>query len=493
VKNQLSKKINKSSLKPTKKSAPNKSVKTKLKAKSKAEIKLTDKSKEKTKVVSKTKVETKSKKLSFKKLEKLNLNPSKLQKGAMVTIGILTFLTFFISNLQIFFWLKSDWLISTVLPAVVTELTNQERNQFAENPLTRSEVLDQAAKLKAEDMAKNSYFAHYSPDGVSPWHWFQEVGYTYAYAGENLAVHFNDSKMVVDAWMNSPTHKANIINDKYTEIGIGTAKGVYDGYETVFVVQLFGTPAIGATKASLPPVALNTNNNPSSGEVGENSNSEILGVSSSGNEKSVKEGKSKGEKSTTFTEEEFLPIEAKVKSEETNTLLSEVEILTQAESKNEAIEHFSTPEAAKGKNEMKAEESTVIKETENFLAQKNVNENEIIESEGLHLGEKDTVYSDTISVASGLQPATEVELNKTSVTKEKDGSGFLSFLVNPRQILGFIYPVLGILTVLALLFSVVLGFKKRNFAEIGYGVALLLVMGGLFFVQFILTGKVLIV
>lgn len=146
-------------------------------------------------------------------------------------------------NFQALLWQSSQWLVSTVLPAVVVELTNEERLAITEAPLSRSQVLDQAATLKAEDMARGQYFAHYSPDGVTPWHWFDEVGYFYAHAGENLAIHFSDSGEVVDAWMNSPTHKANIVNGNYTEIGVGTAKGVYQGFDTVFVVQLFGTPA----------------------------------------------------------------------------------------------------------------------------------------------------------------------------------------------------------------------------------------------------------
>ena len=189
--------------------------------------------------------------------------PHLLQKAAMVMMVILTLLSFTAVNIQALFWQSSDWLVGTVLPAVVVDLTNSEREDAAEAPLQRNALLDEAARLKAEHMAANSYFAHYSPDGVSPWVWFDEVGYTYAHAGENLAIHFNDSNAVVSAWMKSPLHKANIVSDKYTEIGVGTAKGRFDGYDTVFVVQLFGTPAAKpapvavATGAPLPaPVAV---------------------------------------------------------------------------------------------------------------------------------------------------------------------------------------------------------------------------------------------
>ena len=69
------------------------------------------------------------------------------------------------------------------------------------------------------------------------------VGYPFKYAGENLAINFQDSKEVSDAWLASPEHKANILNPKFTEIGIATAQGMYSGKNATFVVQLFGTPA----------------------------------------------------------------------------------------------------------------------------------------------------------------------------------------------------------------------------------------------------------
>ena len=126
--------------------------------------------------------------------------------------------------------------------AVIVDLTNENREESHVGLLERSTVLDEAARQKAEHMAEGSYFAHNSPDGVTPWYWFDKVGYQYAYAGENLAVHFTDSGEVVKAWMDSPGHRANILSEDYREIGIGTAKGEYQGFPTVFVVQMFGTP-----------------------------------------------------------------------------------------------------------------------------------------------------------------------------------------------------------------------------------------------------------
>jgi len=169
--------------------------------------------------------------------------PHILQKSAVVGIAILVLLTFAITNIQSFLWTSSDWLVSAVLPAVIVTETNQARVDDSLVELRRNELLDKAAAEKAEDMAKNSYFAHYSPDGISPWYWFDDVGYSYVHAGENLAVHFTDSEEVVKAWLKSPSHRENILNANYREIGVGTARGKYEGYDTIFVVQLFGTPA----------------------------------------------------------------------------------------------------------------------------------------------------------------------------------------------------------------------------------------------------------
>jgi uncharacterized protein YkwD len=132
---------------------------------------------------------------------------------------------------------------------VLTSLTNEERKAYDAPPLQENELLTKAAELKAADMAAKGYFAHTSPEGHSPWYWLSLVGYKYASAGENLAVNFYDSDDVSDAWMKSPTHKANIIKKEYTEIGIGVARGVYKGENTIFVAQFFGKPILPTTES----------------------------------------------------------------------------------------------------------------------------------------------------------------------------------------------------------------------------------------------------
>lgn len=133
---------------------------------------------------------------------------------------------------------------ASVLAAVLVDMANQDRAENRLDGLKINPVLTKAAQLKADDMAAKSYFAHTSPEGVDPWHWFDEAGYRFSYAGENLAVDFNDSSAVNAAWMNSPTHRANLLDQHYTEIGVAVSQGFYQGRPTTFVVQEFGTPLV---------------------------------------------------------------------------------------------------------------------------------------------------------------------------------------------------------------------------------------------------------
>lgn len=132
--------------------------------------------------------------------------------------------------------------ISTIYASVLVKLTNKDRVLANVGELRVSPVLEKAAQMKADDMAKRGYFSHNTPEGKNPWYWFSEAGYEYMYAGENLAVNFTESEDVQTAWMNSRGHFLNIVNPKFEEIGVATSTGFYKGREAVFVVQMFGTP-----------------------------------------------------------------------------------------------------------------------------------------------------------------------------------------------------------------------------------------------------------
>lgn len=149
-------------------------------------------------------------------------------------------------------------LLSAVITGVLVDLTNVNRLSKNLVPLEINPILASAAQLKADDMASKSYFAHTSPDGKTPWHWFKEKNYDFVYAGENLAVNFVDSEDVVRAWMNSSGHSANILNDHFTEIGIALASGTYNGQTTIYVVQLFGRPAPPGQVAPPAPIVTQT-------------------------------------------------------------------------------------------------------------------------------------------------------------------------------------------------------------------------------------------
>jgi uncharacterized protein YkwD len=145
-----------------------------------------------------------------------------------------------------------------VTKATLERLANQTRTSLGLNPLKPSATLDKAAELKAEDMVKNQYFAHTSPQGATPWVWFKDAGYNYRYAGENLAIGFFDSIEVYNAWLNSPSHKENLLNPNYKEVGTAVLPG-FGNSNTIVVVQLFGslqpTKATAIKNTPIKPVA----------------------------------------------------------------------------------------------------------------------------------------------------------------------------------------------------------------------------------------------
>jgi len=133
---------------------------------------------------------------------------------------------------------------SAITSENIISLTNSSRTEYNLVALTSNTVLAQAAQAKAENMLEEGYFAHNSPSGATPWDFIRAQDYNYIVAGENLAVNFIQAESVSQAWMNSPSHKANILNKNYEEIGIGIASGVFQGRQATLVVQMFGTPAL---------------------------------------------------------------------------------------------------------------------------------------------------------------------------------------------------------------------------------------------------------
>lgn len=123
----------------------------------------------------------------------------------------------------------------------IVRLANDDREQAGLEALTVNGALTRAAELKAEDMAMRGYFAHVSPEGKTPWYWFGQAGYSYRYAGENLAIRFENAEEEQAAWMRSPSHRSNILNPKYLETGVAVRSTMEDGRPVLIAVQLFGT------------------------------------------------------------------------------------------------------------------------------------------------------------------------------------------------------------------------------------------------------------
>lgn len=172
--------------------------------------------------------------------KKNNFHPHifKLQNLLLVlVVGSLVFCLSLIGNT-----LMHSGILASVQSAFLVDLTNQERAERLVPTLTVNPVLVEAAQMKADDMAQKGYFEHVSPTGENPWYWFEKAGYVYKYAGENLAVNFTESQDVHHAWLASPTHRKNIIDSRFTEIGIATSDGFYKGKKATFVVQMFGKP-----------------------------------------------------------------------------------------------------------------------------------------------------------------------------------------------------------------------------------------------------------
>lgn len=126
----------------------------------------------------------------------------------------------------------------------VLKYTNIARAQNGSlSALVSNETLDRDAQIKLDDMFGRQYFEHISSTGVGPADLAKTVGYAYVIVGENLALgDFGSDEKLVDAWMNSPGHRANILNTHYQEIGIAVGKGIFEGRETWLAVQSFGMP-----------------------------------------------------------------------------------------------------------------------------------------------------------------------------------------------------------------------------------------------------------
>jgi uncharacterized protein YkwD len=137
----------------------------------------------------------------------------------------------------IMLFLGSTQHIRALSSIEIVGLANEDRVRHGLPELSVDPLLNLAATAKAQDMQSKNYFAHVSPEGTSPWHWFKALGYNYTYAGENLAEGFTDAQDLENSWMSSPAHRANILSPFYSEVGLA----VINNNNVNMVVQFFGS------------------------------------------------------------------------------------------------------------------------------------------------------------------------------------------------------------------------------------------------------------
>lgn len=132
--------------------------------------------------------------------------------------------------------------LSDVTAADIVFLMNQERSRHNLGELTISPQLSEAAARKSRDMLERQYWSHTAPDGTPGWEFIKQTGYEYEVAGENLARDFQNAPEIITAWLDSPSHRENLLSSEFTQVGIATARGDFRGQPTIVVTALFARP-----------------------------------------------------------------------------------------------------------------------------------------------------------------------------------------------------------------------------------------------------------
>jgi uncharacterized protein YkwD len=171
-----------------------------------------------------------------------NYVPVALKLPILTAFSFVIALCLFASYLQTY---RPEVLGTTTLlnqQNIVEEL-NISRQQHGVGQLQPNEQLNRAAQAKASDMTSHKYWSHVAPDGTTPWQWIDKTGYSYSVAGENLARGFSTTPGVMTAWEESPTHRDNMLDGRYRDVGVAVVpSGVY-GHESTIVVLLLAKPS----------------------------------------------------------------------------------------------------------------------------------------------------------------------------------------------------------------------------------------------------------
>ena len=134
-------------------------------------------------------------------------------------------------------------LLAAVNPGILLAQSNADRVRNGVSLLAENALLSRAAQAKADDMLNRGYYAHITPDGKSPLYFVDQTGYKYLNVGENLDLTYLSTEEDVEtAWLNSPSHRENLLLPQFTEVGVGVSSGQYQGYDVTFAVEIYATP-----------------------------------------------------------------------------------------------------------------------------------------------------------------------------------------------------------------------------------------------------------
>lgn len=167
--------------------------------------------------------------------------PKSLRPKTLVTYIVVAIMVKILVTGFLFVAYPSPAELAAIISSNMINLVNVSRSEAGLEPLKENLTLAGFAGQKGKNMIEDNYFAHNSPTGKKPWQWINRGEYDYVYAGENLAMDFTSAEVVHSAFMKSPTHRKNILNPKYKEVGMAVINGELDGRQTILLVEFFGT------------------------------------------------------------------------------------------------------------------------------------------------------------------------------------------------------------------------------------------------------------
>ncbi|HOZ56307.1 MAG: Cysteine-rich secretory protein family protein [Parcubacteria group bacterium ADurb.Bin316] len=204
-------------------------------------------------------------------------------KSLVIVLVAMMAMKFFVTG-YLFLIYPNEARMESQMTAEIFRLTNEDRIKNGLTPLSLNASLSVAALAKAEDMGLNNYFAHYGPDGKKPWEWIDRSQYSYVLAGENLGMNFSTANSVHVALMESPSHRQNILNEKYTDIGLAVISCTIDGQKTNVLVEMFGRQSATKLALEVKPASAATEITPKNEIPTTNTTTQVLGTDKTASE-----------------------------------------------------------------------------------------------------------------------------------------------------------------------------------------------------------------